>query len=579
MREGLRNMEKQNNNIPSISIEKIKFNDETSIEFKNDDIVLLVGANNVGKSRTLKDLKDDLNDLSKPRVIVDEIVYKSSDFSSSQLKNYFEKNIIKDSWENYNVFIDENQSYCFSASSFTDNVDEKQFYKALFSFLSTESRLNITRPITFNTTVDNRSLTIMKGLESDSKSINTLNKVLQMGFGKSVEVYEEYRDGTLVKKYKIGKSTNIIAAINSNRRDNLNLLKDMEDLHSQGDGIRSAFAILSSLIVNNHSLFLIDEPETFLHPPQARLLGKNIVALSKQKQCFISTHSIDFIKGVLEADSSRVKIIKIDRLENENKFNLVDNDSVAEIANDKNLRYTNILDGLFYDGLVLCENESDCKFYSAILENLNLALYQNTLFCAVGGKDQFKKVVPLLKKLNIQYFIIADIDLINNKDNLKQLVNSIEPNCYDQIDACHKKFIEEFEKGVNSQVKTQQVIKTEINQLFTADKYMPDAIAKGIKDNLKNISSFKLLKSGGKNILPQGECVDLFNQQKEFLNEHKVFILECGEIERFVPEVGGHGNAWVEKTFARYDDLNDDVYNEVKGFIEKTLIQKAKPLS
>ena len=579
MREGLRNMEKQNNNIPSISIEKIKFNDETSIEFKNDDIVLLVGANNVGKSRTLKDLKDDLNDLSKPRVIVDEIVYKSSDFSSSQLKNYFEKNIIKDSWENYNVFIDENQSYCFSASSFTDNVDEKQFYKALFSFLSTESRLNITRPITFNTTVDNRSLTIMKGLESDSKSIDTLNKVLQMGFGKSVEVYEEYRDGTLVKKYKIGKSTNIIAAINSNRRDNLNLLKDMEDLHSQGDGIRSAFAILSSLIVNNHSLFLIDEPETFLHPPQARLLGKNIVALSKQKQCFISTHSIDFIKGVLEADSSRVKIIKIDRLENENKFNLVDNDSVAEIANDKNLRYTNILDGLFYDGLVLCENESDCKFYSAILENLNLALYQNTLFCAVGGKDQFKKVVPLLKKLNIQYFIIADIDLINNKDNLKQLVNSIEPNCYDQIDACHKKFIEEFEKGMNSQVKTQQVIKTEINQLFTADKYMPDAIAKGIKDILKNISSFKLLKSGGKNILPQGECVDLFNQLKEFLNEHKVFILECGEIERFVPEVGGHGNAWVEKTFARYDDLNDDVYNEVKGFIEKTLIQKAKSLS
>lgn len=579
MREGLRNMEKQNNNIPSISIEKIKFNDETSIEFKNDDIVLLVGANNVGKSRTLKDLKDDLNDLSKPRVIVDEIVYKSSDFSSSQLKNYFEKNIIKDSWENYNVFIDENQSYCFSASSFTDNVDEKQFYKALFSFLSTESRLNITRPITFNTTVDNRSLTIMKGLESDSKSINTLNKVLQMGFGKSVEVYEEYRDGTLVKKYKIGKSTNIIAAINSNRRDNLNLLKDMEDLHSQGDGIRSAVAILSSLIVNNHSLFLIDEPETFLHPPQARLLGKNIVALSKQKQCFISTHSIDFIKGVLEADSSRVKIIKIDRLENENKFNLVDNDSVAEIANDKNLRYTNILDGLFYDRLVLCENESDCKFYSTILENLNLALYQNTLFCAVGGKDQFKKVVPLLKKLNIQYFIIADIDLINNKDNLKQLVNSIEPNCYDQIDACHKKFIEEFEKGMNSQVKTQQVIKTEINQLFTADKYMPDAIAKGIKDILKNISSFKLLKSGGKNILPQGECVDLFNQLKEFLNEHKVFILECGEIERFVPEVGGHGNAWVEKTFARYDDLNDDVYNEVKGFIEKTLIQKAKPLS
>ena len=81
----IEDMEKQNNNIPSLSIEKIKFNDGTSIEFKSDDIVLLVGANNVGKSRTLKDLTDDLNDLSKPKVIIDEVVYRSSDFSSDQL--------------------------------------------------------------------------------------------------------------------------------------------------------------------------------------------------------------------------------------------------------------------------------------------------------------------------------------------------------------------------------------------------------------------------------------------------------------------------------------------------------------
>lgn len=561
-------MEKQNNNIPSLSIEKIKFNDGTSIEFKSDDMVLLVGANNVGKSRTLKDLTDDLNDLSKPKVIIDEVVYRSSYFSSDQLKDYFEKNINKDSWGNYIVWIEENQSYCFDASSFTNITNEKNFYKALFSFLSTESRLNITRPIRFNETVDNHSFSIMKGLECDLEAIDVLNEVLRRGFEKGIEVYEEYLDGTFIKKYKIGKDKEIDDVINSNRRDNLNKLKGMEDLHSQGDGIRSAVAILASLIVNNHSLFLIDEPETFLHPPQARLLGKNIVSLSKQKQCFISTHSIDFIKGVLETDSSRVKIIKIDRTENNNKFNLVDNDSVTEIANDKNLRYTNILDGLFYNQLILCENESDCKFYSAILENLDLAVYQNTLFCAVGGKDQFKKVAPLLKKLNIQHSIIADIDLINNRDNLKQLVNSLEADCYNQIETCHIKFIEEFEKGMNSQVKTQQVIKTEINQMFNEEKYMPTSIADNIKAILKNISSFKLLKSGGKNILPQGECVSLFNQIKNFLNEHKVFILECGEIERLVPDVGGHGNVWVEKTFTKYEDFNDPVYDEAKRFVK-----------
>lgn len=561
-------MDQQNNNIPSVSIERIKFNDETLIDFESDDIVLLVGANNVGKSRTLKDLKDDLNDLCKPKVIVDEVTYKSSNFSSSQLKDYFEKNISKDSFGNYNVLIDDNQFQSFNTSTFTDNMDEKQFYKVLFSFLSTENRLNITRPMMFNTNLDNRSLNIMKGLESDLESINTLNEVLQMGFEKSIEVYEDFLDGTIVKKYKIGKSEDIKNVINSTRRDNHNLSKEMEDLYIQGDGIRSAFAILASLIVNNHSLFLIDEPETFLHPPQARLLARNIVNLSNEKQCFISTHNIDFIKGVLEADSSRVKIIKIDRFENKNKFNLVDNNSVSEIANDKNLRYTNILDGLFYDRLVLCENESDCKFYSAILENLDLVKYQNTLFCVVGGKHQFKKVVPLLKKLNIQYAIIADIDLINSKNDLRQLVNSIEDDCYNQINDYHTRFIEEFEEGMNSQIKTQAVIKTEINEMFNSEKYMSDDIARRIKESLKYISSFTLLKSGGERILPQGECVTLFNKVKEFLNDHNIFIVECGEIERFVPDVKGHGNDWVEKTFARYNDINDPVYNEAKQFIK-----------
>lgn len=561
-------MDQQNNNIPSVSIERIKFNDETLIDFESDDIVLLVGANNVGKSRTIKDLKDDLNDLCKPKVIVDEVTYKSSNFSSSQLKDYFEKNISKDDFGNYNVLIDDNQFQSFNASTFTDSREEKQYYKVLFSFLSTENRLNITRPMKFNTNFDNRSLNIMKGLESDLESINTLNEKLQMGFEKSIEAYEDFLDGTIVKKYKIGKSEDIKNAINSNRRDNHNLLKEMEDLYTQGDGIRSAFAILASLIVNNHSLYLIDEPETFLHPPQARLLARNIVNLSNEKQCFISTHNIDFIKGVLETDSSRVKIIKIDRFENKNKFNLVDNNSVAEIANDKNLRYTNILDGLFYDRLVLCENESDCKFYSAILENLDLVKYQNTLFCAVGGKHQFKKVVPLLKKLNIQYAIIADIDLINSKDNLKQLVNSIEDDCYNKINDYHTKFIEKFEEGMYSQIKTQAVIKAEINEMFNSEKYMPNDIAKGIKESLKYISSFTLLKSGGESILPQGECVTLFNKVKEFLNEHNVFVVECGEIERFVPDVKGHGNDWVEKTFARYSDINSPVYDVAKQFIK-----------
>ena len=84
-------------------------------------------------------------------------------------------------------------------------MDERQFYKVMFSFLSTENRLRITRPTAFNLVVDNRSLSVMKSLERDSEAIDTLNRMLNKGFEKSIETFEDYIDGTVVKNTKLGK--------------------------------------------------------------------------------------------------------------------------------------------------------------------------------------------------------------------------------------------------------------------------------------------------------------------------------------------------------------------------------------
>lgn len=557
-----------NNSNPSIVIKSITFNDGSEIEFNSDDIVLLVGANNVGKSRTLKDLQADLIDCGDSKVLVNNVNYQESHFTTEQMVGFFERNVNKDSFGNYVVAFKEDHIQHFSKDEFNNVLENaKNFYKVLYSFLSTEKRLSITKPIKFNYDVDKICLNILKKLDEHEESIRKLNDILTLAFNKSIDVYEHY-DDIIVKEYKIGDSRVIDDAINSTGREEQRKLQDLESLHYQGDGIRSAVAILASLIVNEHSLFLIDEPETFLHPPQAKLIGKNIVQLSENKQCFIATHNIDFIKGVVEASSNRVKIIKIDRIGNQNTFKLINNSSIFDIANDKNLKYTNILDGLFYNRLVLCENESDCKFYSALLENIDFSVYQGTLFCAVGGKDQFKKVVPLLRALNIQYSVIADIDLIDNRDTLKQLLDSIETNCYEKIREKHADFLVEFEETMNSQIKTQSAIKKEIDSIFTSDKYMSPASAEKIKSILKDISCLKLLKTGGKNILPQGDCILLFNEINNHLHEHNVFIVECGEIERFVPDIGWHGNKWLKKVFEKYSNIDDDVYSDAKQFVK-----------
>ena len=554
---------------PSVVIKKIKFNDNTEIELSNDDIVVFVGANNVGKSRALKDIKNDILESSLKKVIVDEIEYQDTNFEEINMKSYF-KNNFELGPNGYDIAVDVEHIYNYNEHNFQNvKSGDKYLYKVLFSFLSTESRLNMTAPISYSFINDKLSFGVMRRLERDKKSITTLNDILFSCFGKKIDISEGLWQNSVSKLYKFGTKDEIDKSVNADTREARCLLESLENLNDQGDGIRSAVAILASLITTTHSLYLIDEPETFLHPPQARILGRNIVDLSQNKQCFISTHNIDLLRGMLEKDYARIKIIKINRTDNVNEFHVLDNDSIKVVSNDKNLKYSNILNGLFYNTVVLCENESDCKFYSALLEKIDSDCYQNTLFCAVGGKDQFKIIIPLLNKLKINFLVIADLDLINNHDKLKDLINSIEDNKYNQISSIHNDFLNLFESGTDNQVKKQSVIKEEILSFITDAPYMSDETASKIRQVLKNISHLKLLKNCGKSCLPAGECVQKYNQIINFLNESNIFVVECGEIERFITEIDGHGSLWVEEVFKKYPTFDEPEYSNAKDFIKK----------
>lgn len=462
---------------PSVTIKNIKFkNHEHSFNFNEDDIVLFVGANNVGKSRTLKDIKELMMHAGVKIFLIDQVDFYEHNFTEegviSCLKDLASKNNNEDEY----VFSKEMISYAgldvFTIKEVMRNSSKKhdELYRLFFIFLSTEYRLNLVDPIKISHLPEGQILRILNKLRTEENLITELNQVLDNNFKKGIEIDDSSIEYSSSIKYKIGDINEISDLMRCERREVYQRIKKLENLHEQGDGLRSAVAILASLIVNKNMLYLIDEPETFLHPPQARQLGRDIVSLSKGKQCFIATHNIDFIRGVLESGSSRVKIIKIDRNGNENKYNCLDNESVRKISNDKNLKYSNILNGLFYKHVILCEDESDCKFYSAILEVMNTETYQNTLFCAVGGKGQFSKIVPLLNSLHINWYIIADLDLINNTETVKHLLDSIGENKYREIANEHRDFLRLFQDGTNSEIKKQRVIQNEIEKIFKTAK-------------------------------------------------------------------------------------------------------------
>ena len=76
----------------------------------------------------------------------------------------------------------------------------------------------------------------------------------------------------------------------------LKRLEELPTLHEQGDGMKSFVGVMLNTMIKKKSITLIDEPEAFLHPPQARLLGQMLAKRDENSgQLIISTHSGDFI--------------------------------------------------------------------------------------------------------------------------------------------------------------------------------------------------------------------------------------------------------------------------------------------
>jgi hypothetical protein len=85
-----------------------------------------------------------------------------------------------------------------------------------------------------------------------------------------------------------------------------NAVAALPELQSQGDGIRAVLGLLLPLISSLHPLVLIDEPEAFLHLPQARIIGREIGKQAKGKgsQVIIATHDKNILQGVIESNAS-----------------------------------------------------------------------------------------------------------------------------------------------------------------------------------------------------------------------------------------------------------------------------------
>lgn len=407
---------------PQVFMQSIAFNDGTVLPLASNSIVVFTGANNSGKSQVLRDVENSLN--------------KSNEGMTVVIKNFlydFRGSIINESFLNNHFFINQQGHFeiigsgnSFDKNSLVNWWKERTLYSDLHRLfvkrLSTEMRLTVSNDLQRNDQPESHP--IYKLYKSEHLA-QQLSDYFYQAFGVDLIVN---RSEMRTIPLHVGKTPDKDAYTIKSQDEYYNKVSALPRLQDQGDGMRSFASILLDTFTSEHSITLIDEPEAFLHPPQARVLGKMLAKNNPvDRQLYISTHSEDFLQGLLDANNENVTVIRINRIDDINKMSILANSEIKKLWSNPLLRYSNILSGLFHEKVVVCESDYDCLFYQAVMN----AIYENRgeiapdiLFTHCGGKSRAKDVVNALRAVNVPVVAICDFDLLNSSQNFRPLITA-----------------------------------------------------------------------------------------------------------------------------------------------------------
>jgi energy-coupling factor transporter ATP-binding protein EcfA2 len=405
-----------------IRLKTLTFSDGSVVEVS--DILVLVGPNNAGKSRALKDVDHLLHgqidhvcrvvrqlEIDIPESI-EELVANTGIDAAEQGPNVILRSLESNLRQGHaptwgNMTLAEQDKYF--------PRDRTGFLRTLggfiFSHLGTEERLAIVKrsPSGDMDAPPNNALQYLYRVEGAEDRLNeaftqVFNTRLRLDVSRLTELM-----------LRIGDDVDKVTA---DTKKALHEFKAYEILDEQGDGMRSFAAVSLALDVVQRPIALIDEPEAFLHPPQARQLGRHVAATRDGQQILIATHSTDFLRGLLSGEAS-VKIIRITRSADVNYTTVIDTAMLRSFADDPLLGSARIIDGLFYQGVVVCEADADRAFYEAI--GLRLYPDNNIHYTHAHNKQTIFRAIKAYRNMGVRCASIVDIDIVNSNELPKLL--------------------------------------------------------------------------------------------------------------------------------------------------------------
>ncbi len=529
-------------------IDEIRFSDGTCIQ--PSALTVIVGPNNSGKSRALRDIETLITGRSRPRVVVTGLshsmprdvcefreAYKvepHTDQNNSIFFGCLSSNLttrhrvhIGHDWE------EELGKHLSLQNDHARVILASWFGNMFVSMFSTEDRLKLVKESESALPDDAESL--LQALYVEGREVeDEIRLIFQEAFQKDIRL-----DYSALRKLLL-RIGNDLSSAPADGRDALGYYKTVEKLDDQGDGMRSFIATLITLFVGKRPVLLLDEPEAFLHPPQAFRLGEVIAQQSSaDRQVIVATHSSELLRGIL-SQRQDVTILRVNRIEEKSDVKILSSKDVALFANDPLLSSTRILDGIFYKGAIIVEADADAVFYQRIGRQLSGA--DNYHFAHAHNKQTVARVLAPYLSLGIRYAAIVDFDIIRVKSEFISLVEKFKFSKEDTLalDKLRSKIVEYVEKVPPAELleKVLDSLRKKIAAVESDSQNADLKLSKLLAD-LKKVresgTAWEIYKKKGRLALDDAGR-EAFDELWKICASKGLFIVPIGELEGWMEQ-------------------------------------------
>ena len=562
---------------PAVTFESITFSDGTTVTLDPTDVVVLVGPNNAGKSLALRELEQHIGNPANTTVIKSKTLLKTG--TQESLSEYLRNHAQVRTQGSNRVY----SGYRFSVPEtrisefWTGNLEQLRSFFCMR--ILTETRITDSNPANAIAVLDEPASHPIHMLYSDDQLEHKISEYFQRAFGEALIVYRAggnrlplFVGDRLVPEYGEDRISNSYLE---------RLRASANPLNEQGDGMRSFASVIVHLLAPiTPSILLLDEPEAFLHPPQARLLGE-IIAREKspRAQLFVATHSPDVLQGLINVAPDHLRVLRIQRDGYVNRVKELDKELVKQISVDPLMKYSSVLSGVFHERVIICEADADCMFYSSLLDipNVHGERQPDVLFVHANGKGRVAALAKTLVALDVPVDVVVDIDILNDTVVLERVLDSLDGDSAAVLPLAEavRAAIEQHKPWLNAGEVRNEIERILAEAPSTGE--FPKSSRASIDALFRKASPWDVVKSGGESAIPSGQATQDFQKLQELCKQIGLWIVPVGELEGFCKSVGNHGPRWVQEVIEERNLETDPGLEQARDFMRE--IWQSKQLS